>query len=115
MAFKVWVVQGKAANQEVDSVRVSNKIIYIGAHTIEKCFKGVERVTLYWDEEREMVGIKAANGENGFKLGVVKVNGRDNGVRTLRWERFATHYKLSYPKPVSRRIVEEGELWVFKP
>ena len=114
MAFKKWETKGKSIVTEHDLVRVTNKAIYIGKETLHKCFKSHNRITLYWDEERKVVGM-SANSVEGLKLSPMKTKGKETGVLSLRWSKFVDHCKIHFDKPTNRKLESEGELWTFKP
>ena len=113
MAFKVWKPRTSRRRYESDIVRITNKSIYLSTETIQKCFKGAKKVTLYWDEDRGIVGMMA-NGTEGLVLSNVAGN-KDSHIKVLRWQTFVLTFKIHLDKPVDRKLVTEGEMWTFKP
>ena len=111
MGFKKWESsRGRNSGiREFDLVRVTDKNLYIGTETLTRCFGSHDRISLYWDEERKVVGM-AANGE-GIKLAAMKSKDKETGVMSLRWNRFVAHCKIHFDKPCNRKLEKEGELF----
>lgn len=108
MAFVEYVARGRKPAIH-NYIRASSHYLKM-SEELWKDMGNPERIKIYYDAERNMVGLMRADDGGGIKV----TNARTSSdIKELWWKRALAYFKIVIEKPQSAKVEHVGHLWVF--